>query len=154
LRGFGAILLILDEINVGHKETHNRCLPLDSHDEDQLGLLIDKEAALLSAHASQPDLLALGIAILFDVGLGTLEDDTTLFLVGLKSMLAAVSRHWHAHFGIRNIFSPERWYNKATTWTRRSGQRSGIYHHQKRYHGCSGVYQPSFACLAQQIAVL
>ena len=57
--------------------------PLDSDDEDQLGLLINKEVALLSAQASQSDLLTLGITVLLDVCLGTLEDDTTLFLVGL-----------------------------------------------------------------------
>ena len=70
------------------QSTKHRCSPLDSHDKDKLGLLIDKEAALLSAHASKPDLLALGIAVLLDVGLGTLEDDTTLLFVGLRDKLA------------------------------------------------------------------
>jgi len=40
---------------------------LDSHNEDKLGLLINEEAALLLAQASESDLLALRIAVLLDV---------------------------------------------------------------------------------------
>lgn len=57
--------------------------PLDSHNEDELGLLINEEAALLLAHTSKSDLLTLGITVLLDVGLSTLEDDAALLLVGL-----------------------------------------------------------------------
>jgi len=64
---------------------------LDSDDEDQLGLLINEEVALLSAQASQSDLLTLGITVLLDVCLGTLEDDTTLFLVGLLALVLVSS---------------------------------------------------------------
>jgi hypothetical protein len=45
----------------------NHCLPLDSHNEDKLGLLINEEAALLLAQASKSDLLALRITVLLDV---------------------------------------------------------------------------------------
>ena len=58
--------------------------PLDSDDEDQFGLLINEEVALLSAYSSESDLLALSIAVLLDVGLSTLEDNATLLLVGLE----------------------------------------------------------------------
>jgi hypothetical protein len=58
-------------------------LPLDSDHKDQLGLLVNEEVALLSGESSKSDLFPLGIAILLDVGLGALEDDTTLLLVGL-----------------------------------------------------------------------
>lgn len=58
-------------------------IPLDTDNEDQLGLLGNVEGTGLAALASKADLLALSIAVLLDVRLGTLEDDTTLFLVGL-----------------------------------------------------------------------
>jgi len=60
---------------------------LDSDDEDQLGLLINEEVALLSAQASESDLLTLRITVLLDVGLGTLEDGTAFLFVGLLSLL-------------------------------------------------------------------
>jgi hypothetical protein len=58
-------------------------LPLDTDNEDQLGLLRNVEVTLLASNASQTDLLALGIAVLLDVRFGALEDDGTLLLVGL-----------------------------------------------------------------------
>lgn len=58
-------------------------IPLDTDDEDQLGLLGHVEFAGLLGNTSQADLLALRIAVLLDVLLGTLEDNTTLLLVGL-----------------------------------------------------------------------
>lgn len=58
-------------------------IPLDTDDEDELGLLRDVELAALLGNASKTDLLTLSIAVLLDVLLGTLEDDTTLLLVGL-----------------------------------------------------------------------
>ena len=60
------------------------CLPLDSDNEDQFRLLINKEVTLLSAQASKSDLLTLRITVFLDIGLGTLEDGTTLLLVGLR----------------------------------------------------------------------
>jgi len=65
-------------------------LPLDTDDKGQLGLLRDVEGALLPAQASKTDLLTLGIAVLLDVLLGTLEDDGALLLVGLQSEQSAV----------------------------------------------------------------
>jgi len=59
---------------------------LDSEDENKLGLLINEEAALLLAHTGKSNLLSLGITVLLDIGLGTLEDDATLLLVGLLSL--------------------------------------------------------------------
>lgn len=56
---------------------------LDTHNEDELGLTLNEEAALLASNAVETDLLALSGAVLLDVGLGTLEDNTTLLLVGL-----------------------------------------------------------------------
>jgi hypothetical protein len=64
-------------------------IPLDTDDKDQLGLFGNVEGAGLAALASKADLLTLRIAVLLDVGLGTLEDDTTLLLVGLLSILLA-----------------------------------------------------------------
>lgn len=60
---------------------------LDAGHEDEPGLSGDVERALLLGDASEADLLALGIAVLLDVGLGALEDNLTLLLVGLTLLL-------------------------------------------------------------------
>jgi len=60
---------------------------LDTDNEDELGLTLNEEAALLASNAVEADLLALSGAVLLDVGLGTLEDNTTLLLVGLLGLL-------------------------------------------------------------------
>lgn len=59
---------------------------LDADDEGELGLSRDVEGALLLGNALEADLLALGIAVLLDVGLGALEDDLALLLVGLVEL--------------------------------------------------------------------
>lgn len=60
---------------------------LDTDNEDKLGLTLNEEAALLASNAVEADLLALSGAVLLDVRLGTLEDNTTLLLVGLLGLL-------------------------------------------------------------------
>lgn len=60
---------------------------LDTHDEGKLGLGRDVEGALLLGDALKADLLALSIAVLLDVGLGALEDDLALLLVGVALLL-------------------------------------------------------------------
>lgn len=62
---------------------------LDTNDENKLVLVWDVEGAILLAQAGESDLLTLGIAVFLDVGLGALEDDTTLLLVGLYRDLSA-----------------------------------------------------------------
>ena len=60
-------------------------VPLDADDEDKLGLLLDVHAAVLSSSdSSKSDLLTLGISVLLDVGLGSLEDGFALLLVCLE----------------------------------------------------------------------
>jgi len=56
---------------------------LDTDNEDQLGLILNVEVTLSAGNAVEADLLALSIAVLLNVGLGALEDNTTLLLVGL-----------------------------------------------------------------------
>lgn len=56
---------------------------LDTDDEDELLLSWDVVRTILLGKAGKTDLLALSIAILLDVLLSTLEDDTALLLVGL-----------------------------------------------------------------------
>jgi hypothetical protein len=56
---------------------------LDTDNEDQLGLILNVEVTLLAGNTVEADLLALSVAVLLDVGLGALEDNTTLLLVGL-----------------------------------------------------------------------
>jgi len=63
---------------------------LDTDDEDQLGLSGDVGRVLRLGNAGETDLLTLGIAVLLDVLLGTLEDDTTLLLVGGLLLLDGV----------------------------------------------------------------
>jgi len=58
-------------------------IPLDADNEDDLGLGRDVVRARLLGLTSKADLLALLVAVLLDIGLGTLEDDLTLLLVGL-----------------------------------------------------------------------
>lgn len=60
---------------------------LDTDNEDELGLSRDIEGTLLLAQTSQADLLTLSITVLLDIRLGTLEDDSTLALVGLAALL-------------------------------------------------------------------
>jgi hypothetical protein len=62
---------------------------LDTDNEDKLGLTLNEEAALLASNAVEADLLALSGAVLLDVRLGTLEDNTTLLLVGLYESQSA-----------------------------------------------------------------
>jgi hypothetical protein len=63
-------------------------IPLDADQEDELALSGDVEGAILLGSASKADLLTLTIAVLLDVLLSTLEDDTTLLLVGLWKLSA------------------------------------------------------------------
>lgn len=56
---------------------------LDTDDKDQLGLGGDVGRVVLLGDAVKADLLTLGITVLLDVLLSTLEDDAALFLVGL-----------------------------------------------------------------------
>lgn len=57
--------------------------PLDTDDEYQLWLIRDVESSILSAQATKTDLFALSVAIFLGIGLGALENETALFLVGL-----------------------------------------------------------------------
>lgn len=67
---------------------------LDADDEDELLLSGDVEGTVLLGNAGEADLLALSVAVLLDVLLGTLEDDGTLLLVGLdgRAQLASLLR--------------------------------------------------------------
>ena len=65
--------------------------PFDADNEDKRWLGGNVERAVLLAQASQTDLLTLGIAVLLDVGFSALEDDLTLFFVGLSLELVKSS---------------------------------------------------------------
>jgi len=58
-------------------------LPLDTDNEDQLLLSWDVERVVLLGNTGKTNLLALSITVFLDVLLSTLEDDTTLLLLGL-----------------------------------------------------------------------
>ena len=86
---------------------------LDADKEDELGLSGDVERAILLGGAVKADLLALDIAVLLDVGLGALEDDTTLLLVGLFVTVSNESRTQEGSSNsplMRYFVRPERWY--------------------------------------------
>lgn len=74
-----------------NKKIKSKNPPLDTDNKDQLGLLRNVEATLLAGNASEADLLTLSIAILLDVGLSALENDTTLLLVRLHRLQLAMS---------------------------------------------------------------
>jgi len=59
----------------------------DTNNEDKLGFGRDVVRAFLLAQSSEPNLLLLCITVLLDVRLGTLEDNATLLLVSLLSLL-------------------------------------------------------------------
>lgn len=60
-----------------------KSLPLDTDDKDQLILGWDVEGTILLGQTLKTDLLTLLVAVLLDVLLSTLEDDTTLLLLCL-----------------------------------------------------------------------
>lgn len=60
-----------------------RCIPLDTHDKHQFGFGWNIERALLLGNARKSDLFSLLITVFLDVRFGSLEDHTTLLLVGL-----------------------------------------------------------------------
>lgn len=64
---------------------------LDTDNEDQLGLSWDVERTRLLGDTSKTNLLPLLVTVLLDVLLSTLEDDTTLLLVGLLDLLGLSS---------------------------------------------------------------
>jgi hypothetical protein len=76
----------------GTKKIDGHDLPLDTDNEDQLGLVVNVEVALSTGSAGQADLLTLSVAVLLNVGLSALEDDATLLLVGLLN--SRVSRRF------------------------------------------------------------
>jgi hypothetical protein len=59
-------------------------VPLDTDDESKLGLGGDEEGLVLLSSTLRLDHIALGLAVLGGVLLGTLEDDGALALVGLR----------------------------------------------------------------------
>ena len=65
------------------KPPDSKNLPLDTDNKDQLLLGWDVEGAILLRQTSETDLLTLLVAVLLHVLLSTLEDDTTLLLLGL-----------------------------------------------------------------------
>ena len=84
---------------------------LDADDESKLVLLGHVELVLLLGLALQTDLLAVGIAVLLDVLLSTLEDDGTLLLVGLYNTVSYQSKGGkrEQHWCISSSIRPERW---------------------------------------------
>jgi hypothetical protein len=65
-------------------------LPLDTDNEDQLLLSWNVEGAILLRQTVEADFLTLRITVLLDVLLSTLEDNTTLLLLGL--LVSTVSK--------------------------------------------------------------
>jgi len=63
---------------------------LDTDNEDQLLLSGDIESIILLGETGKTNLLGLCVTVLLNVLLGTLEDDTTLLLIGLHSKQLAM----------------------------------------------------------------
>jgi hypothetical protein len=62
---------------------------LDTDDESELGLSRNIEGSVLFGYASKADALNLCLAVLLNVLFRTLEDNTTLLLVGLVNLKSA-----------------------------------------------------------------
>ena len=109
--------------------------PLDADHENELRLSGHVVRSFLLAQACKPDLLALCIAVLLHVLLGTLEDNTALLFLGLFKQ--AVSAKPTSDFNARaeayssRRFSPERWLTKAAALARRPSRMVGIFHHHR-----------------------
>ncbi len=89
-------------------------IPLDADNEDQLGLSRDVEGAILLGSAGKTNLLALTLAVLLDVLLSTLEDDTTLLLVVLQTIVSNLSSHEMVISECHDSIRPERWYTSGS----------------------------------------
>jgi hypothetical protein len=84
---------------------------LDADQEDEFPLSGDVEGAILLGSASKANLLTLSIAVLLDILLSTLEDDATLLLVGLWTMVSMVSLQGMRYRACPGVsIRPERWY--------------------------------------------
>lgn len=77
------MLILLQLASKSNRPCSNGNLPLDTDNEDKLRLVRDVEVALLAGDTTETDLLTLSVAVLLNVGLGTLEDRSALLLVGL-----------------------------------------------------------------------
>lgn len=62
---------------------------LDSHNEDKLVLLLNVEVSFLSGQSGKSDLLTFLVSVFLYIGLGTLEDDASLLLVGLSKHVSS-----------------------------------------------------------------
>lgn len=76
-------MILLPLASKSNRSCCNGNLPLDTDNEDKLRLVRDVEVALLAGDTTETDLLTLSVAVLLNVGLGTLEDSSALLLVGL-----------------------------------------------------------------------
>ena len=89
-------MLILLTVSGGTRpriHRHKPNLPLDAHNKDELRLSRNVDLAALGLLAGEASLLALRIAVLLDVALGTLEDCGALLLVVLRSLSVTNSYH-------------------------------------------------------------
>jgi len=87
-------------------------IPLDADNEDDLRLGRDVVGAGLLGLTSKADLLTLLVAVLLDVGLGALEDDLALLLVGLIQNCQQRDASTKTNISDNEPdqhFSPERW---------------------------------------------
>ena len=82
---------------------------LDADDEDEFGFRWDVVGAFLLGYTSEADLLALCIAVLFDVGLGALEDLLAFLLLLLWPCQCCPQTHTVDKCVAVNMLRPERW---------------------------------------------
>ena len=104
-------------------------IPLDTNNENQLGLIVNVEVALLASDASQTDLLTLSVTVLLHVGFGALEDNAALLLVGLDKSRVSSGFNSILLGGLQmasTMYQPRKMVNKATTSTFRSSRLVGV----------------------------
>lgn len=84
MRFLGSILLILRGISVRIASLQEFCVPLDTGNEDELGLSGDVERVVALCGPLSLNNVTLGLHVLGGVLGGALLDDLALLLVGLR----------------------------------------------------------------------
>jgi hypothetical protein len=100
---------------------------LDANDECKLGLSRNVKGTILLGYTSKTNAFDLCLTVFLDVLFGTLEDDSTLLLVGLENLMSA--SHSRESYCIRcRVMTPQsrKMVNKATALAESLVERIGI----------------------------
>jgi hypothetical protein len=151
LARFGSDLVDTVLISKKLNSKSKRNIPLDTEHEDELGLLVNEEAALLTAHTGESDLFSLSITVLLDILFGLFEDGATLLLVCLvgKWLAMVLQDCSGVTYDDKNI-QPRKMVNESDNIDLNGlAATCGIYHHQDRLCLCLEVPTFFLSCMAE-----